>query len=103
MSVSGVGCRSSLVSRNVTVLGRRTSIRLEPEMWDALGDIAKREGCNIHDICSIVYARKSASTSLTAAVRVFLMLYYRAAATEQGHVSAGHGDFMNMKKRAGVA
>ncbi|KJV08155.1 hypothetical protein VZ95_19575, partial [Elstera litoralis] len=27
---------SALVLRNVTVKGKRTTIRLEPEMWDAL-------------------------------------------------------------------
>lgn len=47
------GARSTLVSRNVTVLGRRTSVRLEPEMWAALRDIAAREKCRIHDICSL--------------------------------------------------
>ena len=31
------------------------------------------------------------------------MLYFRAAATEQGHVQAGHGSFENMKRRAGMA
>lgn len=95
-------CASSLVSRNVTIVGRRTSIRLEPEMWIAIKDIAKREKCSVHDICSLVYFRKSDSTSLTAAIRVFLMLYYRAAATEDGHKVAGHGDFNFMKQRARI-
>ena len=31
------------------------------------------------------------------------MLYYRAAATESGHIHAGHGDFENMKRRAGMS
>lgn len=93
---------SSLVSRNITIFGRRTSVRLEPEMWVALNDIADREKCSVHDICALVYVRKSKATSLTAAIRVFLMLYYRAAATEQGHMNAGHGDFDAMKRRARV-
>jgi predicted DNA-binding ribbon-helix-helix protein len=95
--------KSSLVSRNITILGRRTSIRLEPEMWMALREIAKRERCSIHDICSLVSVRKNQDTSLTAAIRVFLMLYFRAATTEDGHVRAGHGNFDFMKKRARVA
>lgn len=33
--------KSTLVSRNITILGRRTSVRLEPEMWMALKEIAK--------------------------------------------------------------
>lgn len=91
---------SSLVSRNITIMGRRTSVRLEPEMWSALRDIAKREKCTMHDICSLIFARKKFNTSLTAAVRVFLMLYYKSAATEDGHLKAGHGDFTAMRKRA---
>lgn len=92
--------KSTLVSRNITVLGRRTSVRLEPEMWHALRDIARREQCRIHDICSLIQVRKKSNTSLTAAIRVFLMLYYRAATTDDGHRQAGHGDFDNMLRRA---
>lgn len=95
--------KSSLVSRNITIMGRRTSVRLEPEMWASLREIAKRERCTIHDICSLVSVRKSPETSLTAAIRVFLMLYFRAATTEEGHARAGHGNFDFMKKRAKVA
>lgn len=93
---------SSLISRNVTVLGHRTSVRLEPEMWNAIKDIARRERCTIHELCSLIQLRKSDITSLTAAIRVFLMLYYRAAATEDGHVRAGHGNFETMKRRAKI-
>jgi predicted DNA-binding ribbon-helix-helix protein len=92
--------RSTLVSRNITVRGRRTSVRLEPEMWTALREIAKREQCRIHDICSLIDLRKNPRTSLTAAIRVFLMLYYRAASTDEGHIRARHGNFRNMLERA---
>ena len=94
------GGRSTLISRNITVLGRRTSVRLEPEMWNALREIARRERCRIHDICSLIQKRKNPDTSLTAAIRVFLMLYYRAAATDDGHSRAGHGNFNHMMQRA---
>ena len=94
--------KSTLVSRNITVGGKRTSVRLEPEMWRALKEIAKREECTIHDICDLICMRKNEKTSLTAAIRVFLMLYFRASSTEQGHVRAGHGNFENMRRRAGV-
>jgi predicted DNA-binding ribbon-helix-helix protein len=93
---------STLISRNITVCGRRTSVRLEPEMWEALREISIREGCRIHDICSLISMRKSAGTSLTAAIRVFLMLYFRASSTEQGHEKAGHGDFDRMRERARI-
>ncbi len=38
---------SSLISRNVTVAGHRTSMRLEPAMWDALGEICRREHASL--------------------------------------------------------
>ena len=44
--------------------------------------------------------RKNPNTSLTAAIRVFLMLYFRAATTEEGHMRAGHGNFSRMIGRA---
>ncbi len=82
---------STLVSRNIVVEGRRTSVRLEQEMWDAIREIAVREGVSIHDICSMVDAERRES-SLTAGLRVFIMSYFRTAATESGHVQAGHGE-----------
>src|SRR5690554_3337077 len=94
--------KSTLVSRNITVFGRRTSVRLEPEMWAALREIAERENCSIHDICTLIYVRKNDNTSLTAAIRVFIMLYFRAASTEEGHRRAGHGNFEYMKERARI-
>ncbi len=82
---------STLISHNITINGRRTSVRLEKEMWLGLKDIARRESCKIHDLCSVIAERKRPKTSLTAAIRVFVMVYYQAAATETGHLRAGHG------------
>lgn len=70
---------STLVSRNVTVAGRRTSVRLEPAMWRALNEICQRERCTIHDYVTEVDRTRSAS-SLTAAIRVSLLQYFRAMA-----------------------
>lgn len=83
--------KSTLVSRNVTIGSHRTSVRLEPDMWNGLREICRREHLTMHDIASIVSDRKSANTSLTAAIRVFVMAYFRTAATEEGHNNAGHG------------
>lgn len=83
--------RSTLVSRNVTVSGKRTSVRLEPEMWDGLQEICRRERSTMHQIVSSISLQKQDRTSLTAAIRVFIMRYYRMAAAEDGHGKAGHG------------
>ena len=78
--------------RNITVSGRRTSIRLEPEMWDGVTEICQREGRTIHEICSMVEKFRRDS-SFTAHLRVFIMNYFRVAATEEGHADAGHGGY----------
>ena len=83
--------RSTLVSRNVVISGRRTSVRLEPEMWDGLREICQRERSTMHQVCTTVSLQKLEETSLTAAIRVFVMRYFRLAATEEGHTKAGHG------------
>lgn len=81
---------STLICRNVTISGHRTSVRLEPVMWDALSELCRREKTSVHAVCSLVDREKRAS-SLTAALRVHIVTYFRAAATEYGHMQAGHG------------
>jgi len=83
--------RSTLINRNVTVAGRRTSIRLEPQMWEALHQICRREAKTLNELVTGVNDHRAAS-SLTAAIRVYLLSYYRAAATDEGHRLAGHGE-----------
>lgn len=90
-SAANISIKSTLINRNVIIHGRRTSVRLEPEMWSALFDITAREDRNIHQLCSAVHDRKKPETSLTAAIRVFVMAYFRSAATEDGHKGAGRG------------
>ena len=92
--------RIPLISRNITILGNRTSARLEPQMWRELQAVAVREGCTIHEISSLLYLRKPSDTSFTSALRTFLMLYNRAATSDEGHAKAGHGDFQRMLARA---
>lgn len=85
---------SSLVNRNVIVNQRRTSVRLEQAMWDALAEIARREGATVHEICSRVAAEHRES-SFAAGLRVFILGYFREAATPEGHARAGHGPDTN--------
>ena len=69
-----------LISRNIRIDGKRTSVRLEADMWQALHEIASLESCSIHDLCTAVNDIKENATSFTAALRVFLMQYYRTVA-----------------------
>lgn len=81
---------STLINRNVTVTGRRTSVRLEQPMWDALEEICRRERKVLNQLVSEIDHGRQES-SLTAAIRVTIMQYFRTAATERGHLRAGHG------------
>ncbi|MEC8847027.1 MAG: ribbon-helix-helix domain-containing protein, partial [Pseudomonadota bacterium] len=44
---------TSLISRNIYVNGHRTSMRLEPEVWRALEDIAGFESQAINALCTL--------------------------------------------------
>lgn len=68
-----------LVSRNVTVNGHRTSLRLEVETWDALDEICRLEGLTVHQFCSRVEGQRN-GLGRTSAVRVHIVNYFRNAA-----------------------
>ncbi|MEQ8194545.1 MAG: ribbon-helix-helix domain-containing protein [Rhodospirillales bacterium] len=89
---------STLISRNVTIRGRRTSLRLEKQVWDALDEICGREQVNLHELCTYIESQRKKS-SRTSAVRTFALIYFHAAATEQGHVKAGHGKLLAKIKK----
>jgi predicted DNA-binding ribbon-helix-helix protein len=63
-----------LVSKNVFVRGHRTSMRLEPEMWSALDDIAGREQVTLHELVTRIAA--GSGRNLTSTVRCFVISYY---------------------------
>lgn len=79
--------RSTLINRNVTVGGHRTSVRLEAAMWDALRQICQREKKSLHALVTQI-AQHQVESSLTAAIRVYLMSYFRAAFQESGRHDA---------------
>jgi predicted DNA-binding ribbon-helix-helix protein len=65
-------------------------MRLEPEVWDALREICLREGIELRDLIQRV-EQTTDEGGRTSAVRVHVLQYFRAAATEAGHRQAGHG------------
>lgn len=79
MSDTVLDMSTTLRSRNIIVGSHRTSMRLEPEMWEGLTDIARRERITINELCSRVNSRRRQS-SLTSAMRVFILAYYRQLA-----------------------
>ena len=76
---------------NVRVSGHRTTVRMEPEIWDAFNEICQREDCTLDDICASLNKVRGRS-SLASALRVFIVTYFRRLVAEVGHAKAGHRD-----------
>ena len=89
--------RSALVKRSIKVRGCRTSIRLEPQVLDMLAEVCRRESCTIEDVCCHVAGLGYGS--LASSLRVFILDYFHASATEGGHRNAGHGQGMFLSER----
>ncbi|HLO49646.1 MAG TPA: ribbon-helix-helix domain-containing protein [Kamptonema sp.] len=73
--------RGGLKARNVYIAGKRTSIRLEEEMWQALADVAERENIAKDDLLNLISEFKQPNSSFTSATRAFLLTYFREAAS----------------------
>jgi predicted DNA-binding ribbon-helix-helix protein len=65
-------------------------MRMEPELWDALLEICQRERRDLSQLVRTI-GQTGHAGGRTSAVRVFVLEYFRAAATEAGHEAAGHG------------
>ena len=79
---------SSLITKNVKVNGRRTSVRLEPQLWRALEDIASFEEKRIDEICNQVNARRMNKGGFTSALRVHIISYFRDRVYQTGYAKS---------------
>lgn len=64
---------------SLTIAGHATSLTLDPPFWDALGDIALRERVSRPALIERIDADRGDGESLSAAVRVYVLAYYRRA------------------------
>ncbi len=83
--------QSRLVNRNIVAIRGRSSMRLEPEIWEALSEICRRERVALGDLVQQIEG-KGPEGGRTSAIRVFAFQYFRGAATDAGHCEAGHGE-----------
>ena len=65
------------VSRSITINGRRTSIRMELAIWNAVDDIAKDNGMRMRDLIALIDRRRDQDSGLTAKIRVFVTVFLR--------------------------
>ena len=77
--------------RNVLLKGRRTSLALEEQVWDAILEICSREDLTLDELCSHVADRR-VNSSVSSAIRVFLLTYYRhiSSSLERGRPIPDH-------------
>lgn len=73
--------QSSLITKDIYI-PRRTSIRLEAEFWDGLADIASAEGVKL-DVLTTRIANNRTTGTLTSAVRVFVLEWFRKQTKER--------------------
>jgi predicted DNA-binding ribbon-helix-helix protein len=71
---------SRLLSRNIVVQSRRTTMRMEPEFWNALQEIGRRERLRLSELADRAMLAQPAG-GCTSAVRVFVLAYFRGTAT----------------------
>lgn len=65
-----------MICRNIRVNGRRTSLRMEQGIWDAVDDVARRRCLSVTELVSEI-DRQRGDAGLTAELRVYVLGYYR--------------------------
>lgn len=60
---------------NVSIGDRRTSVTLEPIIWDVLNALAAEQGCTVNELCTFIDSRNKKGGNLSSAIRVFLIAY----------------------------
>jgi predicted DNA-binding ribbon-helix-helix protein len=80
--------KSAVIKRSVVVNGRKTSVSLENEFWDALRQVAKQSNLSVASL--IVEIERSRTTiNLSSAIRIFLLNHFRTENSDQQSVSYG--------------
>ena len=71
-------------TRMVEIQGRRTTFRLEQQFWDAAHRCARERGLHVNQLIThVVQEHRVPDTTMSAAVRVYLIGYYRDRVLER--------------------
>ena len=76
---------TKLMNKIILINNRRTSMRLCQKEWDALYEVCKIERISKNHLIEMIEANKSEVLGLTYSTRLFLVTYFREAASEDGH------------------
>jgi predicted DNA-binding ribbon-helix-helix protein len=75
-----------LIHRHIYVDGHRTSVRLEAVFWETLRGIARQQDVSVHYLVSVINRNRVAS-SLTSAIRTYVVTYLIAQGPDEGLLS----------------
>lgn len=67
---------SSMPKRTIFFNGRKTTVSLEDDFWDALKEIAGQQGVRLSHLLAAIDGQRE-HANLSSAVRLFVLDYYR--------------------------
>ena len=73
---AGPPLRSRVTKRSPLVDGRKTSVTLEDEFWNALKEIAATQNVGTPKLISMI-DRQRQNNNLSSSIRVYVLGYYR--------------------------
>ena len=66
-----------MLKKSVTIAGQHnTSVSIEPEFWEELGQISERENLSINSLITKIDAERK-SDNLSSAIRVYVLNYLK--------------------------
>jgi predicted DNA-binding ribbon-helix-helix protein len=74
------GLRRGVTKRSITIASHRTSVSLEQPFWEALSEIAVTAGKSVAAIVAEVDRTRASPLSLSAALRLYVLAWYRGKA-----------------------
>ena len=79
---AGTSMKSLVVKRSIHLRGRKTSVSLEDEFWNALKKIASDRHVTLSEVVGDIAAQRQHG-NFSSALRLFVLEYYRSKAAEQ--------------------
>ena len=89
------------IRKNISIDDRRTTIVLEPPVWDGLLDICRWEGLSLDALCETIVSRRK-TASMSSMLRTTLLEYYRVMADAQSGGAAAQQEDVLSKAMARI-
>jgi predicted DNA-binding ribbon-helix-helix protein len=81
--------KSAIVKRSIVFNGKKTSLSLEDEFWNALKEIAAERHVKLSDLVTAIDGRRE-HANLSSAIRLFVLDYYRNQADRRWVTVSAH-------------